>query len=291
MALSVTSSQRGAVIGVAAAVLLTGAFAAGTGLGGSTPAAASGPAGSQAMLTGQAVTSGSGARITVTGTGNVTGTPDQLMLSMGVQTSGGSVATALARANHAVRAVTAALTRTGVRASDIQTSGLSIQPDYGSSPVPDGYGVSESIQVTLRSLAIAGTQIKTIDSQTGDFTRDGGKKVMEGYLQKYGCDGIDLLFAHNDDMALGAIEAMEGANCKPGTDIKIVSIDAVHDGMQALVDGKINFIVECNPLLGPQLMELVKKVVAGETVPQRIKTTETTFDQAAAKAALPSRKY
>jgi hypothetical protein len=189
MALSLTSSQRAAVIGVAAAVFLTGAFAAGAGLGGSTPAAASGPAGSQAVLTGQAVTSGSRARITVTGTGNVTGTPDQLMLSMGVQTSGGSVATALARANRAVRAVTAALARTGVRASDIQTSGLSIQPDYGSSPVPDGYGVSESIQVTLRHLAIAGTQIS-------DAVRAGGNATV--------VDGVSLNLSDNGSLLAAA---------------------------------------------------------------------------------------
>src|SRR6478609_6362484 len=80
--------------------------------------------------------------------------------------------------------------------------------------------------------AIAGSKMKKIDSQTGDFTRDGGKKVMEGFLQKYGADGIDLVFAHNDDMALGAIEAIEAAGAKPGQDIKIVSIDAVKDGMQ-----------------------------------------------------------
>ncbi len=66
---------------------------------------------------------------------------------------------------------------------------------------------------------------------------------------------IDLLFAHNDDMGLGAIEAIEAAGLKPGVDIKIVTIDAVHDGMQALADGKINFIAECSPLLGPQLMD------------------------------------
>ena len=106
--------------------------------------------------------------------------------------------------------------------------------------------------------------IETIDSQTGDFTRDGGKTVMEGFLQKYGVDGIDLVYAHNDDMALGAIEAIEAAGGTPGEDIKIVSIDAVKDGMQALVDGKINFIVECNPLLGEQAADLVKKVLDGE---------------------------
>ena len=113
---------------------------------------------------------------------------------------------------------------------------------------------------------IAGSAIETIDSQTGDFTRDGGKKVMEGFLQKYGVDGIDLVFAHNDDMALGAIEAIEAAGATPGKDIKIVSIDGVHDGMQALADGKINYIVECNPLLGDQAAALVKDVLAGKSV-------------------------
>lgn len=141
------------------------------------------------------------------------------------------------------------------------------------------------------SSAIAGTKIKTVASQTGDFTRDGGKKVMEGFLQKFGADGIDLVFAHNDDMALGAIEAIEAAGAKPGTDIKIVSIDAVKDGMQGLADGKINYIVECNPLLGDQAAELVKKVLAGETVPKKTYAVDGAFDQEAAKAALPNRAY
>jgi simple sugar transport system substrate-binding protein len=138
--------------------------------------------------------------------------------------------------------------------------------------------------------AIKGSKIEKIDSQTGDFTRDGGKKVMEGFLQKYGKDGIDLVYAHNDDMALGAIEAVEAAGAKPGTDIKIVSIDAVHDGMQALVDGKINYIVECNPLLGEKAAALVKDVLAGKTVDKRTIVEDQAFDQEAAKKALPDRK-
>ena len=85
---------------------------------------------------------------------------------------------------------------------------------------------------------------------------------MEAFLKAN--PKIDLLFAQNDDMGLGAIEAIEAAGLKPGVDIKIVTIDAVHDGMQALADGKINFIAECSPLLGPQLMDLVKKVDAGQ---------------------------
>lgn len=139
--------------------------------------------------------------------------------------------------------------------------------------------------------AIEGTSIEKIDSQTGDFTRDGGKSVMEGFLQKYGADGIDLVYAHNDDMALGAIEAIEAAGAVPGEDIKIVSIDAVHDGMQALADGKINYIVECNPLLGEKAADLVKAVLAGESVEKRTIVEDQAFDQEAAKEALPDRKY
>lgn len=131
--------------------------------------------------------------------------------------------------------------------------------------------------------------IKVIASQTGDFTRSGGKQVMEALLKSN--PNIDVVYAHNDDMGLGAMEAIQAVGKKPGVDIKIITVDAVKDGMQALADGKFNFIVECNPLLGPQLMDLAKKVVANQEVPHRVVTEETTFTQEQAKAALPNRKY
>jgi len=135
----------------------------------------------------------------------------------------------------------------------------------------------------------ANPNLKVVASQTGDFTRSGGKQVMEAFLKSQ--PKIDVLYAQNDDMGLGAIEAIQAAGKVPGKDIKIITVDAVKDGMQALADGKINFIVECSPLLGPQLMDLAKKVKDGQTVPTRVLTEETTFDQAAAQAALPERKY
>ena len=138
--------------------------------------------------------------------------------------------------------------------------------------------------------ATDGSGINVLDSQTGDFTRDGGKKVMEGFLQKYGSD-INLLFAHNDDMGLGALDAITAAGLVPGTDIRIVSIDAVHDGMQALADGKFNFIVECNPLLGEKVADLVKKVVAGEDVPKTEIVPDGAFTQEDAIELLPTRPY
>ncbi|MCF6385346.1 ABC transporter substrate-binding protein [Mycobacterium sp. MBM] len=131
--------------------------------------------------------------------------------------------------------------------------------------------------------------LQVIASQSGDFTRSGGKQVMEAFLKAN--PKIDLVFSQNDDMGLGAMEAIEAAGLKPGQDIKIVTIDATHDGMQALADGKFNYIVECNPLLGPQLMDLAEKVVAGESVPERVVTPDQAFDQQQAAAALPDREY
>jgi simple sugar transport system substrate-binding protein len=131
--------------------------------------------------------------------------------------------------------------------------------------------------------------LKIIASQTGDFTRAKGKEVMQSFLQAH--KDIDVLYAHNDDMGLGAIQAIEAAGLVPGKDIIIITVDAVRDGMQAAAEGKINFIVECNPLLGPQLMDAVKAVVEGKEVPKRIVTEEGTFTSEEAKAALPNRKY
>lgn len=138
--------------------------------------------------------------------------------------------------------------------------------------------------------AIEGTDINVLDSQTGDFTRDGGKKVMEGYLQKYGKD-INVLFAHNDDMGLGALDAIKAAGLVPGKDIQIVTIDAVKDGMTALANGEFNFIVECNPLLGEQAAELVKKVVAGESVEKSYIVEDQSFTPEQAAEVLDSRPY
>lgn len=137
--------------------------------------------------------------------------------------------------------------------------------------------------------AIAGSNIKIIASQTGDFTRSGGKQVMEAFLKSH--NDIDVVYAHNDDMGLGAIEAIEAAGKKPGEDIKIITVDAVKDGMTALAQGKINYIVECNPLLGDQLMDLAKKVVAGQEVPKRVVVEESAFTQEEAKSVLPERQY
>ncbi|MGC3994254.1 MAG: ABC transporter substrate-binding protein [Propionicimonas sp.] len=159
---------------------------------------------------------------------------------------------------------------------------VQLEGTTGSAPAIDrGTGFADAIK--------ANPNMKVVASQTGDFTRAGGKQVMEAFLKSQ--PKIDVVFAQNDDMGLGAIEAIEAAGKVPGKDIKIITVDAVHDGMQALSEGKINFIVECSPLLGAQLIDIIKKLNAGETVPQRIVTDETTFTQEQATEALPNRKY
>jgi ABC-type sugar transport system substrate-binding protein len=133
-------------------------------------------------------------------------------------------------------------------------------------------------------------KFKIIASQSGDFTLAGGKQVMEAFVKTYG-KKINVVYAHNDDMALGAIQAMEEAGIKPGTDVSVVSFDATKGGFEAMVAGKINVDVECSPLLGPQLMTAVKDVVAGKQLPKRIVTEETVFPMNVAAQVLPTRKY
>jgi ABC-type sugar transport system substrate-binding protein len=133
-------------------------------------------------------------------------------------------------------------------------------------------------------------EINIIASKSGDFTRAKGKEVMEEFLNTYG-DQIDALYAHNDDMAIGAIRAIEAYGLRPGKDIKIVSIDAIRDAFQAMIDGKLNATVECNPLLGPKFFELALKVVNGEDIPKWIPSEESIFFPGDAAEILPTRKY
>jgi ABC-type sugar transport system substrate-binding protein len=138
--------------------------------------------------------------------------------------------------------------------------------------------------------SIAGmANYKIVATQSGEFTRAKGKEVMEAFLKAH--PEINFLFAQNDDMGLGAIQAIEAAGKKPGADIKIVAIDAIKDGFMAMSEGKFNGLVECNPLLGPQLMEIVKKVKSGQQVDKRIVTIEKDYTQDQAATELPNRKY
>ncbi|WP_245005117.1 ABC transporter substrate-binding protein [Paraburkholderia sacchari] len=160
---------------------------------------------------------------------------------------------------------------------------VELQGTVGSAPANDRH--SGLIEVIKND-----PKFKIIASQSGDFTLAGGKQVMEAFAKTYG-NKINVVYAHNDDMALGAIQAMEEAGMKPGKDVSVVSFDATKGGFQAMIAGKMNVDVECSPLLGPQLMSAVKDVVAGKQLPKRIVTNETVFPESVAAQVLPSRKY
>lgn len=131
---------------------------------------------------------------------------------------------------------------------------------------------------------------KILASQTGDFTRQKGQEVMESFLKTYG-NQIDVLFSQNDDMALGAIQAIEAAGMKPGKDIIIVGADAVKGMFQAIIDGKANATIECNPLQGDLFFDTCKKVLNGEDVPKSVYVEEGVFDATNAAEAFPTRQY
>jgi len=133
-------------------------------------------------------------------------------------------------------------------------------------------------------------RMKIIRSQTGDFTLAKGKEVMEAFLKAEG-KNINVLYAHNDDMALGAIQAIEEAGLKPGKDVVVISIDAIKEAIQAIIDGKLNCTVECNPLFGPKVYDTVQRVIAGQTVPRVSYNKDELFDSENAAAEIGSRKY
>lgn len=133
-------------------------------------------------------------------------------------------------------------------------------------------------------------EMRIIKSQSGDFTRAGGKAVMEAFIKSEG-KRIQAVYAHNDDMALGAIQALEAAGMKPGNEVVVVSIDAVRGAFDAMVAGKLNATVECNPLLGPMAFDAVEKAVRGEKLPRKIVVQDRIFDQKTAAEVIESRKY
>lgn len=164
--------------------------------------------------------------------------------------------------------------------------------------LPDGGKILELSGTTGSGAAVGRAEgfraalnknIEIVDSQTGNFTTAEGKPVMEAFLKKYGED-IDGVFIHNDNMAIGAVEAMKAAGVKPG-DIKIVSVDGTRGGFQLMIDGWVQADVECNPLLGPQVMEMALKLVNGEPVERETLTNETVYYPDNAAELLPSRQY
>jgi simple sugar transport system substrate-binding protein len=131
--------------------------------------------------------------------------------------------------------------------------------------------------------------ITILDSQTGNFNPTEAKPVAEAFLKKY-AGKIDGFFIHNDGMAQAVVEAMKAAGVKPG-DIKMVSVDGTRGGFQLMIDGWVQADVECNPLLGPQVMEMALKIMNGEKIDAEVLTNETVYYPDKAAELLPTRQY
>lgn len=119
------------------------------------------------------------------------------------------------------------------------------------------------------------SRFEIVASQTGDFARDLGRQVMETLLQAH--PDVNIVYAHNDEMAIGAIQALELAGRKPGEDILVVSIDGTRDALQAIIDGKMGVTVESSPFFGPLACEVMKRYAAGETIEPWVQVKDRIF--------------
>lgn len=160
---------------------------------------------------------------------------------------------------------------------------MELQGNEGASPTVER---KEGFEEVLKE----NSQYQLIYSVHGDFTFEGGKQAVEAYLAEHEWD-IDVIFCHNDDMAFGAIQALEEHGLRPGTDTKIISVDATKEAFTAMIEGKLNCAVECNPLLGAPLMKALRDLVAGKEMPIRIITEEKVYDQTVAKDLINERAY
>jgi ribose transport system substrate-binding protein len=158
-----------------------------------------------------------------------------------------------------------------------KTKIIQLEGTTGSSPANDRKkGFDEAINAAGGFTLLA--------SQSGDFARDKGRQVAEALLQAH--PDADVIYAHNDEMAMGAIAALEAAGKKPGTDVIVLSIDGGKEAVQAVVDGKINAVVECNPRFGPKAFETMARYAKGEKIDAWVKNDDKFYDPSNAAAEL-----
>lgn len=154
---------------------------------------------------------------------------------------------------------------------------IELEGTTGSSPANDRKkGFDEAIK--------AAGNFEIVASQSGDFARDKGRQVAEALLQAH--PDADIIYAHNDEMAIGAIAAIEAAGKVPGKDIMVLSIDGGKEAVQAVVDGKIAAVVECNPRFGPKAFETMMRFAKGETIEPWVINDDKFYDMSNAKEEL-----
>jgi galactofuranose transport system substrate-binding protein len=156
---------------------------------------------------------------------------------------------------------------------------IELEGTIGSSPANDRKkGFDEAIK------AAGGFEI--VASQSGDFARDKGRQVAEALLQAH--PDADIVYAHNDEMAIGAISAIEAAGKVPGKDILVLSIDGGKEAVGLVAEGKIGAVVECNPRFGPKAFETMARYAKGENIEPWVINDDKFYDASNAKAELSS---
>ena len=147
---------------------------------------------------------------------------------------------------------------------------VELEGTTGSSPANDRKkGFDDEIATDPRFEIVA--------SQSGDFARDQGRQVMETLLQAH--PDVNIVYAHNDEMAIGAIQALELAGRKPGEDVTVVSIDGTRDALQAIIDGKMGVTVESSPFFGPLACATMKRYADGETIEPWVQVKDRIFTE------------
>ncbi len=124
--------------------------------------------------------------------------------------------------------------------------------------------------------------MQIIASQTGDFSRQAGQKVMENIIQAKGKE-ITAVYAHNDEMAIGAIQALKAAGMKPGQDVIIVSVDGERAALEAIIANELGATVESNPRFGPLAFDTLEKYLRKEPIPTKIILEDRFFDASNAR--------
>ena len=143
-----------------------------------------------------------------------------------------------------------------------------LQGNYGSSAQ---IGRTASLDAGLA----ANPQWTLVARDSGDFTQAKGQEIIESLLAQG--VGFDLIFCENDNMAYGAIDALKAAGLTPGVDVHIVSFDANRRALQMVMNGEISYNVECNPLHGPRVLEVIRQLERGETPPRYTYVEESAF--------------
>ncbi|WP_319370072.1 ABC transporter substrate-binding protein [uncultured Ilyobacter sp.] len=141
-----------------------------------------------------------------------------------------------------------------------------------------GSSVANDRSKGFRNIVDSNSNLEIVSAQIADFSRAEAQKVMTNIIQAKGAGNINAVYAHNDEMALGAIKALKAANIEPGKDVLVIGIDGQKDAVDAIKSGEMSATVTCSPFFGPATFDVIEKLEKGETVPTSIVNKDVLYD-------------